>query len=160
MSVVEKIINRFPSSSEAILTILSLDPELVSEINNDKSVTIILPTNQGLEKSLSYCSKECLERENFTNLKRIFRYHVIPGIVRLRGGYRSLEGDVVLFNPSGFINDRFPIKNIIDFEGKRLVFIDFAIWPKSVRFCCRDERQYLYQSEARLERGYGGLVYL
>lgn len=137
-----------------------MDPELVSELNSERSLTLILPTNGGLSKSLSYCSKKCLEGENFGNLKRIFRHHVIPGIVSMGGGYRSLEGDVILFNPLGFINDKFPIKKTVYFEGKRLFFIDFAIWPKSINFCCREEREYLYERESRLEREFGGLVYL
>ena len=158
MSIVENILNRYPLRSDAILTILSLDQELVNEINSERPLTIVLPSNQALSIDLSYCSESCLQGENFTNLRRIFRYHVIPGIVNFRGGYKTLEGDVMYFNPLGYINDKFAIKEVVDFEGNRLVFTDRAFWPRSVEFCCREERRYLYERQNNVERLYGGRI--
>lgn len=158
MSIVEKLLDKYPSYSDGLLTILSLDQDLVDVINSKRPLTIVLPSNRGLAVDLSFCSSACLEGEDFANLKRIFRYHVIPGIVNFRGSYKTLEGDFMRFNPLGYINDKFVIKNVIDFEGKRLVFTDRAFWPSSIEFCCLQERRYLYQTQNNLENIFGGII--
>ena len=144
MSFIEQLLKDYPNGSEALLTIMAIDPELVDIINSKKELTLILPTNSGLLKSYNQCSRECLENESFANLKKIFRYHVIPTLVSSRGGYKSLAGDVVLFNPLGYINDKWPIEKVLNYEGKRVIIIDHAMWPKSVLMCCRENRIYLY----------------